>query len=123
MSLTAWSESALKAVIEAKDEAAFGAGFENLFSPDATFVDNGASQTRQEYMMGLVGTGSKYDSQTVKFVKSIEGDGGSLGALYEITGVKAGASPVVIEVIVNAKISGEGDARKVTFLSQITTPH
>ncbi|KAF8510200.1 hypothetical protein BU17DRAFT_98345 [Hysterangium stoloniferum] len=123
MSISAWSEASLAALIEAKDEAAFGGAFESLFSQNAVFFDNGVSQTREEYMMGLIGTGSKYDSQTVKFIKSIEGNDGCLGALYEITGLKDGAATMTIEVTVNARIVEEDGSKKVVFLSQITTPH
>ncbi|KAF8580094.1 hypothetical protein K439DRAFT_335939 [Ramaria rubella] len=123
MSLITWSESALTAVVEAKDEAAFSAAFENLFSRDATFYDNGVAQTRDEYVLGLLGTGSKYDSQSVKFVRSIDGGDNSLAALYEITGVKAGSANVTIQVIVNARTAEENGAKKVVFLSQVTTPH
>ncbi|KAF8587042.1 hypothetical protein K439DRAFT_1659279 [Ramaria rubella] len=123
MSLIAWSESALTAIVEAKDESAFSTAFENLFSRNATFYDNGVSQTRDEYVLGLLGTGSKYDSQSIKFIQTIDGGDGSLAALYEITGVKKGSANVTIQVFVNAKTADEGGAKKVVFLSQVTTPH
>ncbi|KAF8529748.1 hypothetical protein BU17DRAFT_79851 [Hysterangium stoloniferum] len=125
MSIVDWSQTALKAVVEAKSETDFESAFDALFSQEATFVDNGVNKSRMDYMGELITTGVQFDSQTIKFEKFIEVSsekGTQLGAVYELVGLQ-GSTTKSMQVVVNATIVKENGANKVTFLSQVATDH